>query len=424
MNLKKLFSNPAELDRVQAKNFTNVQIDAIGVGLANAAAPFLPVFLTRLGATSFEIGLLTSMPALAGLILAIPMGQFLQNQKKIIPWFSLARLGVIMSYALTGILAFLLQGQPLITSILLVWALATIPQTLLNISFSVVMNAVAGPNLRYELMTRRWSILGVTTAVAVFIIGQFLDRIAFPTNFQVIFIFLSIGGLISYYFSSHINLPDFQKPNAQGKRSLRETLREYRTLLSDEKPFQSFVIKRFVFLSGAALTLPLFPLYFVREVQASNSWIATINMAQTAIVIVGYFFWTQQSRRRGSRNVLLWTTLGAALYPILVASTHNVVLITLFAGINGIFQAGLNLVFFDELMKTVPTEYSATFVSIAQGLQYVSSIVSPLIGTFIADLAGTSIALIVGGALQLIGFVMFWRNRQLIFIRKQPLSAG
>lgn len=424
MNLKKLFSNPAELDRVQAKNFTNVQIDAIGVGLANAAAPFLPVFLTRLGATSFEIGLLTSMPALAGLILAIPMGQFLQNQKKIIPWFSLARLGVIMSYALTGILAFLLQGQPLITSILLVWALATIPQTLLNISFSVVMNAVAGPNLRYELMTRRWSILGVTTAVAVFIIGQFLDRIAFPTNFQVIFIFLSIGGLISYYFSSHINLPDFQKPNAQGKRPLRETLEEYRTLLSGEKPFQSFLIKRFVFLSGAALTLPLFPLYFVREVQASNSWIATINMAQTAIVIVGYFFWTQQSRRRGSRNVLLWTTLGAALYPILVASTHNVVLITLFAGINGIFQAGLNLVFFDELMKTVPTEYSATFVSIAQGLQYVSSILSPLIGTFIADLAGLSIALAVGGALQLIGFVMFWRNRQLIFIRKQPLSAG
>jgi len=423
VNLKRYFSNPAELDKVQSKNFTNVQIDAIGVGLANAAAPFLPVFLTRLGASSYEIGLLTSMPALAGLILAIPMGQFLQNQKKIIPWFSLARLGVIMSYALTGALAFLLQGQPLITGILVVWALATIPQTLLNISFSVVMNAVAGPNLRYELMTRRWSILGVTTAVAVFVIGQFLDRIAFPTNFQVIFIFLSVGGLISYYFSSHIQLPDFQKPSQIGKKPFQQTIGEYITLISREKPFQSFVIKRFVFLSGAALTLPLFPLYFVREVQASNSWIATINTAQTAIVIVGYFFWTQQSRRRGSRNVLLWTTFGAAIYPILVASTHNVVLITLFAGINGIFQAGLNLVFFDELMKTVPTEYSATFVSIAQGLQYVSSILSPLIGTAIADLAGIGVALIVGGALQLIGFLMFWRNRQLTFIHTQPPQA-
>ncbi|MEW6180095.1 MAG: MFS transporter [Chloroflexota bacterium] len=416
MNIKKLFSNPAELDPVQSRNFTNVQIDAIGVGLANAASPFLPVFLTRLGATSYEIGLLTSMPALAGLILAIPMGRFLQNQKKIIPWFSLARLGVIMSYAFTGFLAFLLQGQPLITAILAVWALATIPQTLLNISFSVVMNAVAGPNLRYELMTRRWSILGITTAVTVFILGQILDRMAFPINFQVMFIFLSVGGLISYYFSSHISLPDFQKPNPAGKKSLKHTLHEYAMLLSKEKPFQSFVIKRFVFLSGQALTLPLFPLYFVREVQANNSWIATINTAQTAIVIIGYFFWTQQSRRRGSRNVLLWTTLGAALYPILVAGTHHVGLITLFAGINGIFQAGLNLVFFDELMKTVPPEYSATFVSIAQGLQYISSILSPMIGTAIADLTGLSAALVVGGVLQLIGFLMFWRNRQMTLI--------
>ncbi len=419
MKLSTLFSNPADLEATQSKNFTNVQIDAIGVGLANAAAPFLPVFLTRLGASSYEIGLLTSMPALTGLILAIPMGQFLQNQRKVVPWFSLARLGVIMSYALTGLLAFLLQGQPLITGILAIWALATIPQTLLNISFSVVMNAVAGPNHRYDLMTRRWSILGVTTAGAVFFIGQFLDRIAFPTNFQVTFIFLSIGGLVSYYFSSHILLSDFQVQHPPGKHALRETLREYVWLVQKEKPFQSFVIKRFVFLSGSALTLPIFPLYLVRDVQASNSWIAAISTAQTAIVIIGYFLWTQQSRKRGSRSVLLATTFGASIYPITVAMTQDVLLITIFAGINGIFQAGLNLVFFDELMKTVPPDYSATFVSIAQGLQYISSIVAPLVGTFLGDILGLGWALVIGGALQLIGFLMFWQQKPL-----QARSAG
>jgi hypothetical protein len=411
VKLRTLFSNPAGLESTQSKNFTNVQIDAVGVGLANAAAPFLPVFLTRLGASSYEIGLLTSMPALAGLIMAIPMGQFLQNQRQVIPWFSAARLGVIMSYALTGLLAFLLQGQPLITGILAVWALATIPQTLLNISFSVVMNAVAGPNHRYDLMTRRWSILGVTTAVAVFFIGQFLDRISFPTNFQVTFIFLSVGGLVSYYFSSHIRLPDFQVQDHNRKYPIRETLNEYASLIKKEKPFQSFIFKRFVFLSGTALTLPIFPLYFVREVQASNSWIAAISTAQTAIVIIGYFFWTQQSRKRGSRSVLLATTLGASLYPITVALTQDVLLITVLSGINGIFQAGLNLVFFDELMKTIPPEYSATFVSIAQGLQYISSIISPLLGTLIGDTFGLGWALIVGGSMQLIGFGLFWKKQ-------------
>lgn len=407
MKLRKLLSNPPGLDPVQDKNFTNVQVDAVGVGLASSASPFLPVFLTRLGASSFEIGLLTSMPALTGLLLAIPMGQFLQNQRKIVPWFSTARLGVILSYALTGLLAFILSDKPLVIGILAIWALATIPQTMLNIAFSVVMNAVAGPNHRFDLMTRRWSILGLTTAVMVFIIGQILDWLNFPINFQVVFIVLSLGGLISFYFSSRISLPDIQAHPTGPRKNLKETARQYLDLVKGEKPFQAFVVKRFVFLSGTALTLPIFPLYFVREVQASNSWIAAITTAQTAIVILGYFFWTQQSRRGGSRRVLLWTTIGAALYPILVSLTTDLWIIFALAGISGIFQAGLNLVFFDELMKTVPPEYSSTFVALAQGIQYFSSILSPLIGTTIADQISLSAALAVGGGLQVIGFLMF-----------------
>ena len=33
---------PPEVGPVQRKNFINVQIDAVGVGLASAASPFLP----------------------------------------------------------------------------------------------------------------------------------------------------------------------------------------------------------------------------------------------------------------------------------------------------------------------------------------------------------------------------------------------
>ena len=141
--------------------------------------PSCPFFLTRLGASSFEVGLLTAMPALTGLLLAIPIGQFLQNQRKIFPWLHAARLGVIGSYAATGLLAFLFRDHPLVLGILAIWALATIPQTMLSISFSVVMNAVAGPNHRYDLMTRRWTLMGFTTATMVFIIGQILERCTF-----------------------------------------------------------------------------------------------------------------------------------------------------------------------------------------------------------------------------------------------------
>ena len=193
-----------ERDDIQERNKRYVQIDAIGVGTANAAAPFLPVFLTRLGATPVQIGLLTSMPGLTGFILSIWVGRFLQRQRNVVPWFSLSRLLVISAYALTGIVPFFVPDNILIYVILLIWALVTLPQTMVAVGFSVVMNAVSGPEGRYELMSRRWSILGITTAITVAIAGQILDRVGFHLNYQVVFIGLSFGGLISYYFSSRI----------------------------------------------------------------------------------------------------------------------------------------------------------------------------------------------------------------------------
>jgi MFS family permease len=105
--------------------------------------------------------------------------------------------------------------------------------------------------------------------------------------------------------------------------------------------------------------------------------------------------------------VLLWAAFGLSLYPILVAITPRYEYIPIIAGLAGIFQAGIDLVFFDELMRTIPVEYSATFVSFAQSMQYLSAVMSPLIGTWLADTLGLSIALIIAGGIRLIGFILF-----------------
>lgn len=398
---------PPGVSPTQKKNFINVQVDAVGIGLANAASPFLPVFLTRLGASNFQIGLLTSMPGLTGLVLAILVGRFLQNQRNIVPWFSRARLLVVSAYAATGLAGFLVPKEFLVPTILGIWAIATIPQITVSVGFSVVMNAVAGPTHRYELMSRRWSILGLTSALTVAFAGQVLDRIHFPINYQVVFLGLSLGGLISYYFSSHIELPDVVPPIPVKGRSFKQRLQEYTDLIMSRDDFVRISIKRLVFLTGTMLATPLFPLYLVREVQASDAWIGIINMAQTAVLLIGYFLWTRESRLRGSRFVLIWTTLGISLYPALVASTHQVEIIVILAALAGIFQAGIDLVFFDELMKTVPVEHSATFVSLAQSLQYLSAVIAPTLGTIIATYIGLGGALVVSSGIRFSGFLLF-----------------
>lgn len=392
---------------IQKKNFRYVQIDAIGVSISNIAAPFLPVFLTRLGASNFQVGLLSSMPGVTGLVLAIVVGRFLQTRRDIVPWYSLSRLMVILCYAFTGILTLLVAEDLVILTTLAIWAFATLPQTALAVAFSVVMNAVAGPEGRYALLSRRWAIFGLTGVIGTFIVTRLIDLIHFPLNYAVMFIVLSLGGFFSYYFSRQIQLPPQVPASLPSAPSARQNFGNYLHLLRENPAFLSFASKRFVYFSAIVLSQPIMPLFLVREVGATDGQIGTINMTLTLVMLVGYFLWPWISRRRGGRFVLLATTLGTSLYPALSAATPEIERIILYAGIAGLFQAGLDLVFFDELMKTVPVEYSATFVAIAQSMQYLSMIAAPLLGTWLAGYIGLGGALWLSAGLRLLGFLLF-----------------
>ena len=398
--------NEADIE-VQKRNFRYVQIDAIGVSISNVAAPFLPVFLTRLGASNFQVGLLSSMPGMTGLVLAIMVGRFLQTRRQIVPWYSLSRLMVILCYALTGILTISISEKFVIIATLAIWAFATIPQTALSVAFSVVMNAVAGPEGRYALLSRRWAIFGLTGVVGTFIVTRLIDLLSFPLNYAIMFSVLSLGGFFSYYFSRKIYLPDKAPPPLPSTGSARQNLSNYMTLLRENPAFLSFSTKRFVYFSALVLSQPIMPLFLVHEVHATDAQIGTINMTLTLIMLIGYFLWPWVSRRRNGRFVLLATTFGMTFYPALSAAAPQINWIILFAGIAGLFQAGLDLVFFDELMKTVPADYSAMFVSLSQSMQYLSMIIAPLLGTWLADFIGLGGALWLSAGLRLFGFLLF-----------------
>jgi Na+/melibiose symporter-like transporter len=329
-----------------------------------------------------------------------------------------------MCYALTGIFTLLVSEKVAIIATLAIWAFATLPQTALSVVFSVLMNAVAGPEGRYALLSRRWLIFGLTTVVGTFVVTRLIDLMKFPLNYAIMFMVLSLGGFFSYYFSRKIEVPDQCAPPLPSSRSARQNLKNYLGLLQENPAFLSFTSKRFVYYSAVVLGQPIMPLFLVRQVGATDSQIGTVNMVLTLVMLVGYIFWPWVSRRHGGRIVLLATTLGLAFYPALSAATPQIHLIILYAGIAGLFQGGLDLVFFDELMKTVPAEYSATFVSLAQSMQYLSAVVAPLLGTWLADYIGLGGALWLCAGLRVLGFLLFLRpDRSRVLVQRVEHAA-
>jgi hypothetical protein len=388
-------------------NYRVVQLDSVAMGVVAAATPFLPVFLTRLGGSNFDVGLLTTLPALGGLLFAIPFGQMLQRRRNIVPWYSGSRLIANMGYALIAAVVFF--GAPAaVPLVLLVWALVTIPSTVGQVGFSVVMDAAAGPRSRYDLLSRRWAIMGLTTAVAVAVIGFGLERVAFPGNYQLVFTAFSAAGIASFYYSRQIRVADHQPvPSGTGLGALRQTI----AMVRSERPFLHFALRQSAYTAGVRLVAPLIPLYYVRVVHASDAWIGIIATVQSLALLVGYWFWRNQSHAKGGRFVLLWAIGMAALQPALLAGIGRVELIAILAGAAAVFSAGADLALFDELMKRVPSRYGVTFSAVDYAIVNVAGIAAPLIGALLADAVGIQAALLVGAGVSVVAFGLFALDR-------------
>jgi Na+/melibiose symporter-like transporter len=396
-SLRAVLFRPATREQL---NQRNVLIDAIGVGITAGVGSFLSVFLVRLGASSFQVGLLTAMPALTGMLLAIPVGEFLSRRSNIIPWFARSRFLVLSCYVLTGLVPFFTQTREA-ELIILIWALATLPQTIVTVGFTVVMGGVAGPSGRLTLMSRRWSMLGLTNALTAVIVGQMLNRFDFPLNYQVVFIGSAIGAFISVIFSSSLKLPPQVVP--QDQQGIIASLREHGSSLRHNKPFLNFTIAQFVFRCGLTMALPLLPLYWVRAVGATDSQISAINATNTFVLMIAYFVWTRIAARRGERFVLLISAFCVSFYPLLTALTTTPNLLILWAGLAGFFVAGVDLVFFDIVLATCPTENQAAFIGIYQTTVYIATFTAPLAGAAISAAFGLAPALIVASLFRFAG---------------------
>ena len=299
---------------VRRRNLTVIQRESAALGIVNVSGVYIAVFLIRLGGTNVDVSLLSALPALGGFLLAIPAGAYLQRRRNVIPVYTATRATQFMVFAAIAVVVAIVPADVAIVIILVIWALATIPATISAVASNVVLNGVAGPSGRYDLISRRYGIMGLTTAIAVAIAGQVLELMGFPLNYQVVFVALSAAGLLACYFSIQLVIPDHAGPEAPPQESLRTRIRGYVALLRSHPAFLRFVSRRFVLVFGIGMTAPLIPLWYIREADASDagsgssappnrsrSWRATTRGARSRDGRARGWWWP--SRRSGSPSI-------------------------------------------------------------------------------------------------------------------------
>ena len=384
-----------------------VQRDAIAVGFSSAAAPFLGVYLARFGATPFDLGLISSLPSIAGLVLAIPLGQFLLRRTSIPRWLGVNRMIAHAAYGVIGLLPFFVPAQAVVPVAIAIWVATSVPQLIVPIAFNVVMSTIAGPNGRFELLSRRWSIAVLTTALTVAAAGRVLDLLPFPLNYQAVLIILSLGGPVSMYLMTRLRMPEREiPPPSPAALPVRARAISFMELIRGQPAFVSFIVRQLPFTVGARMALPLIPLFYVSTLNATDGQIGLIATVQSFALLVGYLLWTRLWRRRGGRIILLVCGLGLACYPASLAISRDIGFVLLVTALSSLFSAGLQLVLFDELMRRVPVAYSPTFVAVEQNVAHIAGLVGPLLGAALAAVVGFPAALGLASAISLIGYIL------------------
>lgn len=305
-----------EIGRILADNRALVLADSIAIGIVSGANAFLPVFLVRLGASGAEVGLLSALPGIAGVVLAIPIGRWLQRRPNIVPWYSRSRFTAQLGFAGMALAAIVAPASWRISAVLLVWALATIPNTMGQVAFPIVMDGASDARGRYDLVSQRWSTIGIVATITVVVAGQLLGALPFPLNYELLFCGFSLAGVASFVFTRRIQIPDQRPTGLAGSPTWRARIADLGRLVQSERSFTRYELRALFFTAGIGLAAPLLSLYYIREAHAPDNWIGIIGACQSAGTLVGYVSSRRLRRRLGGRRLLLAGLLLASAVPV------------------------------------------------------------------------------------------------------------
>ena len=370
---------------------------------------YLAVFLARLGASAQQIGLLSSVPAIAGMIMLIPAGFVAERVRDQVRLRTLST--VVM------------RSTPLLLAIApLVFALSSIPNVAVGLmalqaaalaiampAFMTVMSDAVAPQHRSRVNGTRWALLNGVSAVLAPFFGRMLDVVEFPLNYQILFLFSAIGGIGNVYFFSRIKVPPLEVREREPWRPgrLREGLRSYISSIRGERKFVLLLLGTVAFRVALNMPAPLYSLYWVKELGVSDGLIGFRETAAYSALVVGYLVWGRWSPRKQPRTQLTAGVLLLGLYSIATGLIPGAVWIVPIAVIWGLATPGVHIALFNIMLASAPKEKMPRLSTVLNLVANATASVGPLLGVALSQTTSIRTALLVIGGLTILSTIPF-----------------
>lgn len=414
--VRTVLRGPALYSQVE-RNTWYLYVEVFWAALLSAAAAFNAPFAVRLGASNAMIGWLSSIPSLIAVAVLIPSARFLERKANRAPWvwgsLFIARLG----YGVIAIFPWLLAAHRAEAMVGLLIAIS-VPSTFFSAGFNPLLADVVPERDRARVFANRNMIVSATVAVLTYAAGRWLEaapRIGwadFPVNYQVMYIAGFVGAVLSSANLLRIKVPESKVVGRKARvRTGKPSLAHLRFALQENRDFVRIILNTLVFNFGAWLVGPLYIIFFIRELGATDGWIGLNSTLANVGVIAGYALWRRWIRKLGYARTLLVTVPLASSYAFLVSLFPNLTAILAWGVWINLVNPGVDLSHFNILLKLCPEERRASYIATFSTMMNVGAFIGPMIGVALTSVLDIRVLLLIGGAIRLVGAVFFYLFR-------------
>ena len=337
-------------------------------------SPFITLFALYLGASKFQIGLISSLSILSSIIAQIigtPVS--LTLRRRLYFYIILDSIGAIFFIPI----AFVENATQLIILISLQTFFFSLP---IN-----VWNEILVKDFPKWKRGREVGILNKIGSIGSLLAYIFAGYVIREFGFiPYLFYSATIFGILSNLVLIKLKTNFLEKKNL--KQAFKETL-SFNVFKDIE--VKKFIISIFFFNFAAAVGAPMFSVYLIENLKADSIDLAIVSIISLLVSVIFYGAWGRIVDYVGSREVILASLPIISLYPLLYLISQRMIDIYIFTVLGQISWVAFNVAVFSYLSYISESYISKYFL-----IFNIFSSVSTLLGSFISGLLAEFIGVV------------------------------
>lgn len=374
----------------------------VSVIAANLASNYYPIFaIAILGATNYQVGLISSLPPLITLIVTIPaaiMLNRLEQQKKTV---SLSVLWARLMFLLIIGVVFLSSSYQT-WAFLMIIALMNVPGTIANVGWQTLISGIIKEERRGAFFSDRNRLLTIVGMITTLIIGLIMKK---QTNnaaaYQILFFAAFLFGLLEVFFLLKHKEPVQEKTAIQKKKAFMDWS------IFKDRGYRWFLICALCFNLSWQMAWGLFNIYNVKYAHATILWISIFSVGSQLAQIFSFPLWQKWAEKKSNTLMLVWVAIGMATAPFLTVLSTNLIYLTLVQMESGFFVSGTTLLLFNQLLEQSPREKSTYCITSYNVLLSFVAFLAPQIGIWLLEVSGMRFSMGIITILRFMSAIVF-----------------